>query len=102
MAVLLSSAVFAVYDSADKKLADLATNTDGLAEMYLAAGSDYLKEIKAPEGIKHSYGLDMEDGLTAYALCNSTLEPSIELACVLLEDWNRLNGDRQILWIVVY
>lgn len=47
---------------------------------------EYLKEIKAPEGFKHSHGLDMEDGTAAYALCESTLEPSTEPSCVLLED----------------
>lgn len=36
------------------------------------------------------YGLDMEDGRTVYALCEPTLEPEKEPACVLLEDWNRL------------
>lgn len=48
----LSGAVFALYDSTDKKLADLTTNADGLAEMDLAPGSYYLKETKAPEGFK--------------------------------------------------
>lgn len=38
----------------------------------------------------HSYGLDIEDERTVYALCEDTLEPSAEPACVLLEDWNRL------------
>lgn len=38
----------------------------------------------------NSYGLDIEDERTVYALCEGTLEPSAEPACVLLEDWNRL------------
>lgn len=40
----------------------------------------------------HSYGLDIEDRLTVYALCEPTLEPETEPGCVLLEDWNRLKG----------
>ena len=48
----LSGAVFAVYDSTDKKLSDLTTNANGLAEMNLALGSYYLKETRAPEGFK--------------------------------------------------
>lgn len=42
------------------------------------------------ESCWNSYGLDMEDGRTVYALCEPTLEPEREPACVLLEDWNRL------------
>lgn len=33
-----------------------------------------------------SYGLDMEDELTVYALCEPALEPDMEPVCVLLED----------------
>lgn len=39
-----------------------------------------------------SYGLDMEDELTVYALCEPTLEPDTEPACVLLENWNQVKG----------
>lgn len=38
----------------------------------------------------NSYSLDIEDGRTVYKLCESTLEPETEPACVLMEDWNRL------------
>lgn len=38
----------------------------------------------------NSYGLDIEDERTVYGLCEATLEPADEPACVLLEDWNRL------------
>lgn len=38
----------------------------------------------------NSYGLDIEDERTVYALCERTLEPATEPACVLLSDWNRL------------
>lgn len=48
----LSGAVFAVYDSTDKKLADLTSNADGVAELDLAPGIYYLKETKAPESFK--------------------------------------------------
>lgn len=41
----------------------------------------------------NGYGLDIEDNLTVYALCEATLEPADEPACVLLEDWNRLRGE---------
>lgn len=46
----LLGAVFTVYDSTDKKLADLTTNAEGVAELALTPGSYYLKETKAPEG----------------------------------------------------
>lgn len=42
----------------------------------------------------NSYGLDMEDERTVYALCEPTLEPEAEPACVLLEDWKRLNNSK--------
>lgn len=43
----------------------------------------------------NSYNLDIEDERTVYVLCEATLEPSTEPACVLLEDWNRLQkGER--------
>lgn len=38
----------------------------------------------------NSYGLDIEDERTVYALCETTLEPTAEPACVLLEDWKQL------------
>lgn len=41
----------------------------------------------------NSYGLDIEDERTVYALCGDTLEPADEPACVLLEDWNRLRRE---------
>lgn len=41
----------------------------------------------------NSYGLDMEDERTVYALCKATLEPEKEPAYVLLEDWNSEGGN---------
>lgn len=41
----------------------------------------------------NSYGLDIEDERTVYALCGDTLDTADEPACVLLEDWNRLRGE---------
>lgn len=41
----------------------------------------------------NSYGLDIEDERTVYALCGDTLEAADEPACVLQEDWNRLRGE---------
>lgn len=35
----------------------------------------------------NSYGLDIEDERTVYALCESTLEPETEPPVCLLEDW---------------
>lgn len=42
----------------------------------------------------NSYGLDIEDDRTVYALCESTLEPETEPPVCLLEDWDtvRMNG----------
>lgn len=49
----LSGASFAVYSSTgDKKVADLITGADGVAELSLEPGSYYLKEQRAPEGFK--------------------------------------------------
>lgn len=49
----LSGASFAVYAAdGNKKLADLITGADGVAELDLPAGSYYLKERRAPEGFK--------------------------------------------------
>lgn len=36
----------------------------------------------------NSYGLDIEDERTVYALCESTLEPNTEPPVCLVEDWN--------------
>ena len=41
----------------------------------------------------NGYGLDIEDERTVYAMCEATLEPAKEPACVLLEDWHRLRGE---------
>lgn len=49
----LSGASFAVYAvDGDKKVADLITGADGVAELSLEPGSYYLKEQRAPEGFK--------------------------------------------------
>ena len=49
----LSGASFAVYlADGDKKVTDLITGTDGVAEFGLEPGSYYLKEQRAPEGFK--------------------------------------------------
>lgn len=49
----LSGASFAVYAAdGDKKVADLITGADGVAELDLPAGGYYLKEQRAPEGFK--------------------------------------------------
>lgn len=49
----LSGASFAVYTmDGNKKVADLITGGDGVAELDLPAGSYYMKEQRAPEGFK--------------------------------------------------
>lgn len=49
----ISGASFAVYSATgDKKVADLITGADGVAELDLPAGGYYLKEQRAPEGFK--------------------------------------------------
>ena len=47
---LLSGAVFAVFDSENKKVADLTTGTEGMASLELPAGKYTIQESKAPEG----------------------------------------------------
>lgn len=49
----LSGATFAVYaENGDKKLSDLTTDKNGIANLDLPAGNYYLKEQKAPNGFK--------------------------------------------------
>lgn len=43
----------------------------------------------------NSYGLDIEDERTVYLLCEATLEPETEPACVLLEDWKALQSGQE-------
>ena len=47
------------------------------------------KMSELTERIWNSYNLDIEDKRTVYALCEETLAPQAEPACVLLEDWCR-------------
>lgn len=48
----LPGAIFSVYDSTNKKMTDLITKADGVAECDLVSGDYYLKENVAPEGYR--------------------------------------------------
>lgn len=76
-----------LYKSMQALLANIGGETDVQRETaaHLRALCNDLNEH-----CWNSYGLDIEDGRTVYALCGDTLEPADEPACVLLKDWNRL------------
>lgn len=79
-----------LYKSMQALLANISGETDVQREtaVHLRALCNDLNEH-----CWNSYGLDIEDERTVYALCGDTLEPDDEPACVLLEDWNRLRRE---------
>lgn len=76
-----------LYQSMQALLPNIEGETEGQRE---AAAHLHALMNDLNEHCWNSYGLDIEDERTVYALCEGTLEPSAEPACVLLEDWNRL------------
>lgn len=79
-----------LYKSMQALLANIGGETDVQRE-----AASHLRALcnDLNEHCWNSYGLDMEDERTVYALCGDTLEPTNEPACVLLEDWNRLRKE---------